>query len=89
GLDIRIISFCTKNRHSNSRSLSHNISFLVSCWFHFRSTATKIKEQQILNMIYFQNPLFEEVYSIDLLVDGESPESLMGHAELEHPINRE
>lgn len=39
-----------------------------------------------LKETFFQ---FEEVNSIDLLVDGKSPESLMGHAELEHPINRE
>ncbi|WP_025691725.1 GerMN domain-containing protein [Paenibacillus zanthoxyli] len=39
-----------------------------------------------LRETFFQ---FEEVHSIDLLVDGESPESLMGHAELDHPINRE
>ncbi|WP_342437606.1 GerMN domain-containing protein [Paenibacillus sp. FSL L8-0436] len=39
-----------------------------------------------LSETFFQ---FEEVQSIDLLVDGESPESLMGHAELDHPINRE
>ncbi|KGE19539.1 GerMN domain-containing protein [Paenibacillus wynnii] len=40
----------------------------------------------VLRETFFQ---FEEVHSIDLLVDGESPESLMGHAELNHPINRE
>jgi hypothetical protein len=39
-----------------------------------------------LSETFFQ---FEEVQSIDLLVDGESPESLMGHADLDHPINRE
>lgn len=31
---------------------------------------------------------FEEVNSIELLVDGEVVESLMGHSELEHPILR-
>ncbi len=31
---------------------------------------------------------FEEVVSIDLLVDGASVESLMGHADLEHPMVR-
>lgn len=39
----------------------------------------------VLRETFFQ---FGEVHSIDLLVDGESPESLMGHAELDHPINR-
>lgn len=39
-----------------------------------------------LRETFFQ---FKEVQSIDLLVDGESPESLMGHADLDHPINRE
>ncbi|AJS61466.1 hypothetical protein UB51_09890 [Paenibacillus sp. IHBB 10380] len=32
---------------------------------------------------------FDEVKSIELLVDGEVVESLMGHAELEHPILRD
>ncbi|WP_128099949.1 GerMN domain-containing protein [Paenibacillus sp. DCT19] len=31
---------------------------------------------------------FDEVSSIDVLVDGEASESLMGHSELEHPIQR-
>lgn len=31
---------------------------------------------------------FEEVESIELLVDGEKIESLMGHVELEHPMTR-
>lgn len=31
---------------------------------------------------------FEEINSIELLVDGESVESLMGHADLEHPMVR-
>ncbi|MCG7379175.1 GerMN domain-containing protein [Paenibacillus sp. ACRSA] len=31
---------------------------------------------------------FDEVNSIDVLVDGEASESLMGHSELEHPIQR-
>ncbi|MGF7047994.1 hypothetical protein J2T13_002500 [Paenibacillus sp. DS2015] len=37
-----------------------------------------------------QNTLFQfkEVKSIDLTVDGESSESLMGHVELEHPMVR-
>jgi hypothetical protein len=39
-----------------------------------------------LRETFFQ---FEEVQSIDLLVDGDAPESLMGHAELDHPLNRE
>lgn len=32
---------------------------------------------------------FDEINSIDLLVDGEATDSLMGHAELEHPLTRE
>jgi len=32
---------------------------------------------------------FDEVTSIELLVDGNAAESLMGHAELEHPLTRE
>ena len=32
---------------------------------------------------------FEEVKSIELLVDGEAVETLMGHADLEHPMVRE
>ncbi|MET3207366.1 UNVERIFIED_CONTAM: spore germination protein GerM [Paenibacillus sp. PvR008] len=32
---------------------------------------------------------FDEVNSIELLVDGKALESLMGHADLEHPILRE
>jgi outer membrane murein-binding lipoprotein Lpp len=32
---------------------------------------------------------FEFVQSIDLLVDGEAVESVMGHVELEHPIKKE
>lgn len=37
-----------------------------------------------------QNTLFQfqEVESIELLVDGEQVESLMGHVELEHPMTR-
>lgn len=35
---------------------------------------------------YFQ---FDEVKSIEVLVDGEKVESLMGHADLEHPMTRE
>lgn len=31
---------------------------------------------------------FDEVNSIDLLVDGNTTDSLMGHAELEHPLTR-
>ena len=32
---------------------------------------------------------FEEVKSVELLVDGEQVESLMGHVDLEHPLTRE
>ncbi|MNC60821.1 Sporulation and spore germination [compost metagenome] len=32
---------------------------------------------------------FEEVKSIEVLVDGEQVESLMGHVDLEHPMTRE
>nr|WP_237691085.1 GerMN domain-containing protein [Paenibacillus caui] len=32
---------------------------------------------------------FDEVKSIELLVDGKKLESLMGHADLEHPMTRE
>ncbi|WP_028610593.1 GerMN domain-containing protein [Paenibacillus harenae] len=32
---------------------------------------------------------FEFVQSIDLLVDGDAVESLMGHVDLEHPIKKE
>ncbi|MNI20542.1 Sporulation and spore germination [compost metagenome] len=32
---------------------------------------------------------FEEVKSIEVLVDGEQVESLMGHVDLEHPLTRE
>lgn len=39
-----------------------------------------------LRNTFFQ---FDEVTSIDLLVDGNATESLMGHVELEHPLIRE
>ncbi|WP_106769304.1 GerMN domain-containing protein [Paenibacillus faecalis] len=39
-----------------------------------------------LRETFFQ---FDEVTSIDLLVDGNATESLMGHTELEHPLTRE
>ncbi|WP_194540981.1 GerMN domain-containing protein [Paenibacillus sp. JZ16] len=39
-----------------------------------------------LKETFFQ---FEEISSIDLLVDGDATESLMGHVELEHPLTRE
>ncbi|MCM3783950.1 GerMN domain-containing protein [Neobacillus mesonae] len=39
-----------------------------------------------LKQTFFQ---FEEVESIELLVDGEQKESLMGHVDLEHPMTRE
>ncbi|MHA7581185.1 GerMN domain-containing protein [Paenibacillus vandeheii] len=32
---------------------------------------------------------YDEVESIDILVDGEALDSLMGHSELEHPIQRQ
>lgn len=39
-----------------------------------------------LKQTFFQ---FEEVTSLELLVDGEQKESLMGHVELEHPMTKE
>ncbi|OMC69266.1 hypothetical protein BK126_11705 [Paenibacillus sp. FSL H7-0326] len=39
-----------------------------------------------LKQTFFQ---FEEVESLELLIDGEQKESLMGHVELEHPMTRE
>lgn len=38
-----------------------------------------------LRETFFQ---FDEVTSMDLLVDGSTTESLMGHVELEHPLTR-
>lgn len=38
-----------------------------------------------LKQTFFQ---FEEVKSLDLLVDGQQSESLMGHVDLEHPMTR-
>jgi hypothetical protein len=38
-----------------------------------------------LKQTFFQ---FSEVKSLDLLVDGKSSESLMGHVDLEHPMTR-
>ncbi|MGG1877007.1 GerMN domain-containing protein [Paenibacillus cisolokensis] len=38
-----------------------------------------------LRQTFFQ---FEEVQAIELLLEGEKVESLMGHVELEHPMNR-
>lgn len=38
-----------------------------------------------LKQTFFQ---FDEVKSLDLLVDGQSSESLMGHVDLEHPMTR-
>ncbi|GGH42046.1 GerMN domain-containing protein [Paenibacillus silvae] len=38
-----------------------------------------------LKQTFFQ---FDEVKSLDLLVDGKSSESLMGHVDLEHPMTR-
>ncbi|EXX91884.1 hypothetical protein BG53_07505, partial [Paenibacillus darwinianus] len=32
---------------------------------------------------------FDEVKALDILIDGEAVESLMGHIELEHPIQRD
>lgn len=32
---------------------------------------------------------FDEIKAIDVLVDGQAEESMMGHVTLEHPINRE
>ncbi|PYE48021.1 GerMN domain-containing protein [Paenibacillus barcinonensis] len=40
----------------------------------------------VLQQTMFQ---FEEVHSIQLLVDGQQTESLMGHVELQNPILRE
>ncbi|MNY78319.1 hypothetical protein D3C86_2185150 [compost metagenome] len=31
---------------------------------------------------------FDEVKTVDILVDGKSVDSLMGHVELEHPFSR-
>lgn len=39
-----------------------------------------------LSQMFFQ---FDEVKNIDVLVDGEQVESLMGHVDLVHPITRE
>ncbi|WP_454191766.1 GerMN domain-containing protein [Paenibacillus sp. Marseille-Q7038] len=39
-----------------------------------------------LKQTFFQ---FDEVTSLELLVDGEQKESLMGHVELEHPMTKE
>lgn len=39
-----------------------------------------------LTQMFFQ---FEEVKSVELLVDGEQVESLMGHVDLEHPFTRD
>ncbi len=39
-----------------------------------------------LSQTFFQ---FDEVKNIDVLVDGEQVESLMGHVDLVHPITRE
>jgi hypothetical protein len=39
-----------------------------------------------LSKTFFQ---FEEVKSIEVLVDGEKVESLMGHVDLEHPMTRD
>jgi hypothetical protein len=38
-----------------------------------------------LQKTFFQ---FDEVQSLELLVDGNQIESLMGHVELEHPMTR-
>ncbi|MBY3626982.1 GerMN domain-containing protein [Acinetobacter sp. CUI P1] len=38
---------------------------------------------QVIQKTVFQ---FDEIKSLDLLVDGKAVESLMGHVELEHPI---
>lgn len=32
---------------------------------------------------------FDEIKAIDVLVDGQAAESMMGHVTLEHPIHRE
>lgn len=40
---------------------------------------------EALQKTFFQ---FEEVKSLELLVDGKQTESLMGHVELEHPMTR-
>lgn len=41
---------------------------------------------EVLKKTFFQ---FDEVKSIDLLVDGKRPDSLMGHIDLTHPIKRD
>ncbi|WP_219837696.1 GerMN domain-containing protein [Paenibacillus sp. R14(2021)] len=41
---------------------------------------------QAITKTYFQ---FQDVESLDLLIDGKSEESLMGHDELDHPIKKQ
>lgn len=41
---------------------------------------------EAIEKTYFQ---FQDVTSIDLLVDGESVDSLMGHMDLDHPITKQ
>ncbi|WP_091019942.1 MULTISPECIES: GerMN domain-containing protein [Paenibacillus] len=49
-------------------------------------TSGELLALEALTTTMFQ---FDEVNSLDILVDGEAVDSLMGHAELEHPIHRE
>ncbi|MCW3794492.1 GerMN domain-containing protein [Paenibacillus sp. LS1] len=49
-------------------------------------TSGELLALEALTTTIFQ---FDEVNSLDILVDGEAVDSLMGHAELEHPIHRE
>ncbi|MFS0873443.1 GerMN domain-containing protein [Paenibacillus xylanilyticus] len=49
-------------------------------------TSGELLALEALTTTMFQ---FDEVKSLDVLVDGEALDSLMGHSELEHPIQRE
>ncbi|MGF9700147.1 MULTISPECIES: GerMN domain-containing protein [Paenibacillus] len=49
-------------------------------------TSGELLALEALTTTMFQ---FDEVKRLDVLVDGEAVDSLMGHSELEHPIQRE
>ncbi|OPA72866.1 hypothetical protein BVG16_31615 [Paenibacillus selenitireducens] len=51
---------------------------------HLGASGEDLAIQAVLKTVF----QFEEVQSVDILVDGQSVDSLMGHVELEHPYTR-
>lgn len=49
-------------------------------------TSGELLALEALKSTFFQ---FDEIQSIDILVDGKALDSLMGHVDLEHPLGRD